>query len=98
MYIESSSSKENDKARLLSPLYPGELSKNGCFSFFYHMYGRTTGTLRVFQRPESVDFNTIADDPRLIRQYALFSKSGNQGNSWKPGFFELNEYNENFEV
>jgi hypothetical protein len=40
MYIESTSRLENDTARLMSPIYDASLVNDGCFSFYYHMFGR----------------------------------------------------------
>lgn len=48
----------NSVARLISPLYPAEASKDACFRFYYHMYGALTGVLRIYIKPESL---TIAD-------------------------------------
>lgn len=44
----------NSIARLISPLYPADASKNACFRFYYHMYGATTGSLKVYMKPKSV--------------------------------------------
>lgn len=98
MYIESSSKVENDTARLVSPIFPSNLSQSGCFVFYYHMYGRTTGTLRVLVYPESLNLSTIVNSTRLRQRYTMFEKSGNQGNIWFKGFFELDEMEENFQV
>ena len=52
LYIESSSPRvPNDTARLYSPIYGPELVADGCVSFWYHMYGSTTGKYRHFVRP-----------------------------------------------
>ena len=45
MYIESSSMRNGDDARLMSPIHRDNSSV--CLSFYYSMYGRTVGTLRV---------------------------------------------------
>ena len=73
MYIETSfPQQENDKARLISPEYtitPG----GSCLQFFYHMWGRSTGTLNVFLKEDT----TIQSRP-------LWSLRGDQGNLWRP--------------
>ena len=69
MYIEASSPrKRGENAQLLTPTYS---SPNGaCLSFYYHMYGRTMGTLNVFMKQTG----------RQNRR--LWTLSGNQGNTW----------------
>uniref|UniRef100_T1JBF6 Sushi domain-containing protein n=1 Tax=Strigamia maritima TaxID=126957 RepID=T1JBF6_STRMM len=90
MYIEASSPrKENDTARLISPVYDGSLSTNGCFRFWYHMFGTTTGSLMVFVKPESKKLHTILP---------LYEKSGNQGNKWIEGVVLLPFLQENFQI
>ncbi|XP_077288356.1 uncharacterized protein LOC143912816 isoform X2 [Arctopsyche grandis] len=98
MYIESSVKNENDTARLLSPIFPSNLTRNGCFVFYYHMYGRTTGALKVYVHPENLDFNAIMNDSLQKQKYTMFEKRGNQGNMWYRGFFDLDEMNTNFQI
>ena len=44
MYLESSSPRVlNDTARLYSPVYGADVVQDGCFTFWFHMYGSTTG-------------------------------------------------------
>ena len=45
MYIEASAKKPGMKATLLSPQYRG--LRKQCAQFYYHMFGRTVGTLSV---------------------------------------------------
>lgn len=94
MYIESSSRIENQTARLFSPLYRGNIS-DGCFVFFYHMYGRSIGTLNIYMKPEGVEVRTILENPDI---YKMFEKSMDQGNVWHMGFFYLNSTSESFQV
>lgn len=98
MYIESSSRVENDTARLISPVYPASLSNSGCFSFYYHMYGRTTGQLNILVHPASMELSSILADDDLRRKYTLFKESGNQGNAWLHGLFDLDVTQDNFQV
>ena len=69
LYVESSGRAAGDNARM----FTGYLSKtNGtCFSFYYHMFGQTTGTLTLSIFP--------TDGSNLKK---LFSVSGSQGSRW----------------
>ena len=72
MYTEASSQKEGDKARMVSPVYPKKSAR--CLSFWYHMFGQTMGTLRVFLKVNG----TLQIKP-------IWSESGNKGNVWRVG-------------
>ncbi|XP_050316191.1 MAM and LDL-receptor class A domain-containing protein 2-like isoform X2 [Anthonomus grandis grandis] len=90
MYIESSSRKINDTARLISPIF-GNLSGNICLEFWYHMYGQTTGTLRAYVKK-------LSDPWPLNPKNAIFEKSGNQGNVWYMAYKDLGPINEEFQI
>jgi len=45
MYIETSSHRLGDNAKLNSPKL--QFGGNMCLTFYYHMYGSTIGTLNV---------------------------------------------------
>ena len=69
LYVEASSpAQEGDKARLLSHQFPPTTAR--CLSFWYHMYGSSTGNLSVY---------TLAKD---FKRTLLWQKAGNQGNQW----------------
>ncbi|OXU26669.1 hypothetical protein TSAR_014496 [Trichomalopsis sarcophagae] len=87
LYIEASGRLVNDTARILSPLYNASLTESGCFSFWYHMYGTTIGSLNVYLKPE------VEETPKL-----MWTKSGNQGNQWLRGLFELPTLNSSFQI
>ena len=71
MYAEGSSpARTNDIARLISAEMPA--SEKRCMSFWYHMYGSSMGSLRVFKTENGVE--TL-----------LWEKSGDQGNQWLEG-------------
>ncbi|KAH3785213.1 hypothetical protein DPMN_163298 [Dreissena polymorpha] len=48
MYIEASGRSKGHAARMWSPRYR-DLQPQ-CIEFYYHMYGRQTGTLTVYSR------------------------------------------------
>ena len=72
MYIETSSQKAGDKARLLSPRYSATTGK--CLRFWYHMYGTGIGTLNVRIK------RTVFGRPMYHLQW---SRTGNHGNIWR---------------
>ena len=76
LYVEASSpAQEGDKARLLSKQFPATAGR--CLSFWYHMYGESTGTLNVYLK-EKDGKSTLA-----------WSKSGDQGDQWKEAKLTL---------
>ena len=68
MYIETSSRRQGDKARLLSPQMPKARAK--CLQFWYHMYGSSIGYLTVYKKTGSSVGTQI------------WRLSGNQGDEW----------------
>lgn len=89
LYLEASSPRKvNDTARLFSPVYPEDLS-GGCFVFWYHMYGATTGGLRVYLKPESYVFDEVKP---------TWAKNGDQGNHWLQGKVIVPVVHENFQI
>ena len=76
MYIETSNPrKPGDMARMISPRYP---PTNGrCLKFWYHMYGRSVGTLAIFVRSEQG------------KEILVDSKTGNFGNQWLLAEYEV---------
>ncbi|KAJ8687225.1 hypothetical protein QAD02_023019 [Eretmocerus hayati] len=87
LYIEASGRLVNDTARIISPLYSANLTESGCFSFWYHMYGTTIGSLNVYFKPESANNSTL-----------LWSKQGDQGNQWLRGLINLPTVNNSFQI
>ncbi|CAH2099284.1 unnamed protein product [Euphydryas editha] len=98
MYIESTSRLENDTARLISPVYESSRSKNGCFSFFYHMYGNSSGGLRVYQKPDNIELQTILNNGQDGKRFVLFEKWGNLGDFWFNAVVPLTKYDTNFQI
>ncbi|XP_054708630.1 uncharacterized protein LOC129218373 [Uloborus diversus] len=89
LYIEASSPRKvNDTSRIFSPVFPMDYS-GGCFSFWYHMYGSTTGGLRVYIRPESSVFDEVSP---------TWEKFGDQGNQWRMGNISVPYYDQNFQI
>ena len=69
LYVEASSpAQDGDKGRLLSNQFPATAGR--CLSFWYHMYGSSTGTLNVYILDK--------DDKSTL----VWSKSGEQGDKW----------------
>lgn len=71
IYLESSRPRKiGDKADLISPVLPPTSAAGSCFSFWYHMYGPSIGTLYVYA--------TVYGKESL-----RWTRSGTQGNEWK---------------
>ncbi|XP_031331042.1 uncharacterized protein LOC116161727 [Photinus pyralis] len=91
MYIESSFRNINDTARLISPIYDRISDSDVCFEFYFHMYGSTTGQLRVYLKKES-------DNWKLEPAKAFFWKSGNHGEHWIRSRSFLGPIDEDFQI
>lgn len=77
MYIETSRPQHpGDKATLNSEI----LSYTGhqCMNFYYHMYGPTVGTLRIWILPNGT-----------VNPIPLWELQNNQGNHWNQGRIAL---------
>ncbi|KAF7222228.1 MAM and LDL-receptor class A domain-containing protein 1-like [Nothobranchius furzeri] len=72
LYIESShpAMKENI-AHLKSPLLPPAGDEGYCFTFWYHMFGATVGSLRMLLKSAETFEKTL-----------VWQKSGDQGDEW----------------
>ncbi|CAH3109770.1 unnamed protein product [Pocillopora meandrina] len=76
LYVEASSpAQEGDQARLLSEQFPA--TQGRCLSFWYHMYGSSTGTLNVLILDKDGTSNLA------------WSKSGDQGDQWREAKLTL---------
>ncbi|XP_077378927.1 MAM and LDL-receptor class A domain-containing protein 1 isoform X1 [Festucalex cinctus] len=74
VYIESSlPSAKSNVAQLKSPLLPPAVQQGYCLMFWYHMFGATVGSLRVFLLAAGSMEKTL-----------VWQKSGNQGDEWRP--------------
>ena len=72
LYIESSNPRRpGDIAALLSATFPP--TSGMCFSFWYHMYGTTIGTLQVLLQVAGSNASSI------------WELTGNKGNTWYQG-------------
>ncbi|XP_013781838.1 zonadhesin-like [Limulus polyphemus] len=89
MYIEASAPrKENDTARLYSPVYPADNS-NSCFTFWYHMFGAQTGYLRIYVKSSMHVLAELSPD---------WEKFGDQGNQWLEGQVPVPELITEFQI
>ncbi|XP_014681501.1 PREDICTED: MAM and LDL-receptor class A domain-containing protein 1-like [Priapulus caudatus] len=89
MYIEGSSPRrENDTARLHSPVYSADKTP-ACFEFWYHMFGLTIGTLSVYVKPETQSLTDIESS---------FVRNGDQGNQWFLGQIAIPRLNDSFQI
>ena len=75
--MESSSLSRGQEAKLVSPNLPA-LRGGQCLKFYYSMYGRTMGTLKVEIKKSNGN------------SWLIFYKSGNQGTGWKKASGNIN--------
>ena len=81
MYVEASSPNYPSKVAILnSPCLDLAAEINVDFNFAYHMYGSSMGTLELQASIDGTSWNT------------LWTKSGDQGNSWYNASVSLNSY------
>lgn len=82
MYIESSSPNYSNKTAIIeSPCLDLSGASSATFSFRYHMYGATA--------MGGLDLQATADGTNWS---SVWSKSGNQGNSWQAANVDLGTY------
>lgn len=78
MVINTNMEVYTKSARLISPLFKIDAEKI-CFEFFYHMYGISVGTLRVYAKPESLSMqDALVSDEATEAQsdYVIFEIKG----------------------
>ncbi|XP_055596246.1 uncharacterized protein LOC129746568 [Uranotaenia lowii] len=92
LMIDSGVQLTNETARLISPLYPANYSQNACFLFYYHMFGDSVGSLWVYVKPASQQFDS------LTYVDAYYGLKGNQRNIWNEGYFDLKPLDESFQI
>ena len=74
MFIETSDPRvQGDNAFLMSPLLNKTNVEGMCFTFWYHMFGATIGTLKIYM-----------DSPMTGRKL-VWALSGDKGNRWFNG-------------
>ena len=81
IYIETSSARLGYKAQITTPEISPSVAPM-CLTFWYHMYGETIGTLRVFSM-----YNDSVDPNKIIWQ-----TSGDHGNMWLHTSITLNDW------
>lgn len=78
MVINTNTEVYSKSARLISPLYKINAEKI-CFQFYYHMYGISVGSLRVYVKPESIDMSDILINDEVSEaqnDYVIFEVKG----------------------
>ena len=81
IYVESSSPNYPSKVAILnSPCFDLTGESNATFSFAYHMYGSNMGTIELQASTDGTNWT------------ALWTKSGDQGNSWYTENINLSSY------
>ena len=80
LYLESSYPRApNDVARLYSPVYQHQDNHSvACFQFYYHMYGKAIGSLRIY----------IKEKSQLFKR-SVWEVVGDQGDNWFAGQVEI---------
>ena len=77
--MEASVSTTDQFGRFRSPALPPTATSGQCMSFWYHMYGRNIGALRVLL--QSIDGNT---------DLTLWDYGSNVGDVWNAGQVPVN--------
>lgn len=70
------------RARLISPLYR-IVAQTVCFRFYYHMYGTSIGTLRVYMKPESATMQDVLledTETEASNDFVVFDLKGERTN------------------
>jgi Zn-dependent metalloprotease len=81
MYVESSSPNYPSKVAVFnSPCFDLTSVSNASFNFAYHMYGATMGTMQLQASTDGSSWTT------------LWTKSGDQGNTWNNATVSLSSY------
>ncbi len=81
IYVESSSPNYPSKTAILNgPCFDLTLESNATYSFAYHMYGSNMGTIELQASADGTNWTT------------LWTKSGDQGNSWYTENINLSAY------
>lgn len=90
MHIESSASGRNDDiARLYSPVFPASYSNDNCFKFKYFMKGIKNGFFKIYVKLE---------DRELYNTIPSFWSSGDQEPDWSVGFFDIEKSDSPFQI
>uniref|UniRef100_A0A182K082 Probable Ufm1-specific protease 2 n=1 Tax=Anopheles christyi TaxID=43041 RepID=A0A182K082_9DIPT len=87
--VDSGEQLTNDTARFISPMFEPELSVGACFQFYYHMYGESVGTLKVYVKSMDADLYDLKP---------VFVQQGNQKNVWHEGHVEVGQQTERFQI
>jgi subtilisin family serine protease len=81
IFVESSSPNYPSKVGIInSPCFDLTAESNANFNFAYHMYGSSMGTIELQASTDGISWT------------ALWTKSGDQGNSWYDATVSLSSY------
>lgn len=94
LVIHGVNSIDATSARLISPIYDSKLSVDACFRFYYHMFGKKTGTIRVFIKPKSLSTERMLE----TEEYLIFEIQNTSKYVWREAVAQLNKTNEEFQV
>eukprot|EP00057_Strongylocentrotus_purpuratus_P009663 XP_011664137.1 PREDICTED: MAM domain-containing glycosylphosphatidylinositol anchor protein 2-like [Strongylocentrotus purpuratus] len=87
LYVESSDPFiKYQSIRLISPQDQVQAGGTTCFEFFYHMYGKDTGELRVYVAKATGEL-PVGNETWI--------RSGDQGNQWNLGRSKMHNYTPN---
>lgn len=85
MVINTNTEVHTKSARLISPLFR-ITAQIVCFRFYYHMYGYSLGTLRVYAKPESVELQDVLVQDTEMEARSKYVVFEMKGLSWKIAF------------
>ena len=86
MYIESSlPQRPDDVARIISPELFNIPGNPMCMVFYYHMFGRDVGKIKVYWKNK-------------LRMVELSSLSGDSGDRWQPAAVDLTPLGDRFQL
>ena len=77
--IDASAHQQNETANLIGQPFHMENNQRFCFTFWYHMYGRDMGTLRVYMGHSEIK----------VKDTILWERQTNRGDLWKEAHVDI---------